>query len=572
MLDLKIINGTIVDGTGTPGRPGSIGVRDGRIVAVGEVTEEAAETLDIAGHIVAPGFIDPHTHYDAQLFWDPTASPSNLHGITTIMAGNCGFTLAPLAPGDADWLRAMMAKVEGMDIKALEQGLEWDWESFGDYLDRLRGNIAVNAGFLVGHSAIRRVVMGEAATGNEATPEQIESMKALLRASIEAGGMGFSTSLSFTHNDGSGQPIPSRWASREEVLELCRVAGEYPGTTLEYVGDGCLNGFEAEEIDLMTEMSLAAQRPVNWNVLTVDSHDPARYANQLGLGVKARARGGRVVSLTMPILVGMNMSFNTYCALNMLPDWSETLGLPVPERIEKLRDPEVRAFLDARAQSPEAGSFMRLVGWGLYRIGTTFSAENEGLSGRLVSDIAAERGVSNFDALLDVVIADDLRTVLWPGPTDDDEESWRMRAEAWTWPDVLIGGSDAGAHLDRMCGAPYTSMFLADAIRGQQLISMEEAVRLITDVPARLFGFTDRGVLAEGKLADIVVFDPKTVDAGEIELREDLPGNSKRLFSGAVGVPHVLVNGVFTVRDGAATDALPGLLFTPGVDTETVTP
>src|SRR5436190_16397095 len=211
MLDYVIRGGTVVDGTGAPGVVADVGIRDGRIVAVGKVTEEASHTVDATGLVVCPGFVDPHTHYDAQLFWDPAASPSNLHGVTSIFAGNCGFTIAPIDPVDADYLRRMMAKVEGMPLPALETGVPWSWRSFGDYLGALDGNVALNVGFMVGHCALRRNVMGADSIGNEATPEQLDRITALLHESLAAGGLGFSTTLSFTHSDGDGQPVASRW-------------------------------------------------------------------------------------------------------------------------------------------------------------------------------------------------------------------------------------------------------------------------------------------------------------------------------------------------------------------------
>jgi N-acyl-D-aspartate/D-glutamate deacylase len=569
-LDLALRGGTIVDGTGIPARRGDVGVREGRIVAVGEVGDDARETVDADGLIVAPGFVDPHTHYDAQLFWDPGASSSSLHGVTTVMAGNCGFTLAPLHARDADYTRQMMAKVEGMPLAALESGVPWGWEDFGEYLDRFEGRLGVNAGFLVGHCALRRYVMGERAVGHPATADEIAGMVARLHDAIAAGGLGFSTTLAFTHSDGDGQPVASRWASCDEVLALCAAVRDHEGTTLEYVTDGAMRGFTDDEVDLMAAMTLAGRRPLNWNVLTVDAMEPDRYRAQLAACETAATRGGKAVALTMPVLVEMNMSFGKYCALFMLPDWSAVMNLPVPERLAKLRDPAVRAHLAERAQAPEAGVFLRLTDWARYQIGDTYSAANEGLKGRVVGDVARERGQDPFDTLVDIVLADELRTVLWPLPTDDDPESWRMRAEAWEHPDVLIGGSDAGAHLDRMCGAPYTTGFLADCLRGRQLVSVERAVELMTRAPTRLFGLRDRGVIAEGARADLVCFDPETVATGDVSLVDDLPGGTARLFAPAVGMPHVFVNGSAIVRDGALTDARPGTVLRAGRDTETV--
>ncbi len=573
-MDLAIRNVTIVDGTGAPARLGDVGVADGRIAVVAEpgaagldgATTEVAAT----GLVLCPGFVDPHTHYDAQLLWDPTASPSSVHGVTTVIGGNCGFTLAPLAPGDGDYTRRMMAKVEGMPLAALEQGIDWNWETFGEYLARFDGNLAVNAGFLVGHCALRRRVMGTDAVGSQPTEEQLQAMRELLAESIRAGGLGFSTTRARTHSDGDGQPVASRWAEEPELLALAEVVSEHEGTTLEFASDGCLDGFDDEEVEFMIRFSKAGNRPLNWNVLTVDSHAPERYRNQLDAMDRAAAAGARVVALTMPVIVGMNMSFLNYCALNMMPDWGDILGLPVPERIEKLKDPETRRFMEDRAASPDAGVFARLTGWDTYVIGDTFSAENDGLTGRRVGDIAAERGTTPFDTLLDIVIADDLRTVLWPGATDADPESWELRRQAWQHPAVMLGGSDAGAHLDRMQGANYPTRFLADSLRGRKLTTLEDAVRMMTSVPSALFGLRDRGVIAEGAHADLVLFDPETIDSELLSMVEDLPGGTGRLYAGSVGVRSVYVGGVEVVRDSQPTDARPGSILRSGVDTDTV--
>jgi N-acyl-D-aspartate/D-glutamate deacylase len=570
MLDCVIKGANVIDGTGAPARRADIGIRSGRVVAVGTVTEDAAETIDASGLVATPGFVDPHTHYDAQLFWDAAASPSNLHGVTSMIAGNCGFTLAPLAPEDADYIRRMMAKVEGMPLPALETGVPWGWKTFGEYLSALDGRVGLNVGFLVGHCAVRRHVMGERAVGNEATPDELAAMTALMHESIEAGGLGFSTTLSFTHSDGDGRPVASRWATKEEVLALCATVADHEGTTLEYVTDGCLRGFSDEEVDMMAEMSLAGRRPLNWNVLTIDSREPERYRAQVEACEKAFERGGRAVALTMPILVEMNMSFRNYCALFMLPGWSEVMNLPIAERIEKLQDPEVRRWMNEKARSPEAGVFSRLSSWGRYMIGDTYSKANEGLKGQVVAQIAEAENRGTFDVLLDIVINDELKTVLWPLPSDSDLKSWQMRAEAWDHPHVMLGGSDAGAHLDRMCGAPYTTTFLADCIRGRQLISLERAVQLMTSVPAELFGLRDRGVLREGAYADIVLFDPDTVATGDVRLVDDLPGGTSRLYADAIGVSRVMVNGTTVVVDGVATGALPGTVLRSGRDTYTV--
>lgn len=571
MLDTLIRNGTVVDGTGAPGVRADVGIADGRVVSLGRSSEPAARTLDADGLVVAPGFIDPHTHYDAQLFWDPVASPSNLHGVTTVIGGNCGFTLAPLGARDADYVRRLMAKVEGMPLAALEHGIEWNWTTFGEYLDRLDGRIGVNAGFLVGHCALRRTVMGEGAVGGPATLEQTLDMVRLLDQCLAAGGLGFSSSQAFTHVDGDNNPVPSRFAAREETLALAAAVRRHPGTTLEFIIDGCLNQFQDSEIGLMIAMSLAANRPLNWNVMQVSALNRARHEHQLSAGTRAKAAGAKIVALTMPTLVGLKMSFLEHCALNSIPEWGPILALPVPERLRALQDPAVRERMREGGRRPEAGVFGALAKGERFQIGETFAPANRGFTGRKVAEIAAEIGRTPFDTLLDIVVADELRTALWPLPTDDDVDSWKLRVEVWRDERAMIGGSDAGAHLDRMCGSGYPTGFLGEVVRERQLLPLEEAVHMMTGAPAALFGLRDRGRIAPGACADLVLFDPATVGSGLIHTRADLPGGTERMFAEATGVARVLVNGRDIVVDGQPTGDLPGRVLRSGRDTDTVT-
>ncbi|OMC48619.1 amidohydrolase family protein [Mycobacterium sp. IS-1264] len=571
MLDLLIRDVEIVDGTGAPARHGDVGVSNGRIVAVGEVDDLAAKTVDAQGQTLAPGFVDLHTHYDAQLFWDPTASPSVQHGVTTVFGGNCGFTLAPAASDQHDYLTRMLARVEGMPLDALRTGLDWGWASFGDWLNRLEGGIAVNAGFLVGHSALRLAAMGDDALSGEATPEQIENMVAVLHDALAAGALGLSTSQSPTHNDGSGQPVPSRGASRDELVALAAGLRDHPGTTLEAIIAGCLSGFTDEDIALLTDMSKAADRPLNWNLLGVSAANPDGHERQLRAYEAAAQRGGRVVALTLPQAMKIRLSFLSGFVLDGLPGWRDTMHLPVPERLAALADPQVRRRLADGAASKEAGMLRGLAQWDRLIIVETFAPENADATGRSVGEVAAARSGEPFDTLLDIVIADELRTGLSPPLTGDDSADWRLRAEVWRHPGAVIGGSDAGAHLDMMCGAIYTTALLGRGVREHQVVTLEEAVRLITDVPARFYGLTERGRIAPGWHADLVMFDPATIDHGPERTRYDLPSGAPRLVADAHGITSVLVGGVEVCHDSAATGAMPGTVLRSGRDTQTVT-
>ena len=571
--DEIIKGGTVIDGTGTPGRLADIAIRDGKIVTIGKVDGDATIVTDATGRMVMPGVVDVHTHYDAQLLWDPGASPSANHGVTTIIAGNCGFTLAPLRPtaAEAEYLQEMMSRVEGMPLPALRT-IDWNWETFEQYLNQFENRISVNAGWMAGHCAIRRYVMGPESVGGEATPEQIEAMVAELRKAIEVGALGWSFTTSGSHSDGDGQPVPSRWASTEEMLAMATEVGKHEGTSLEGIVPGCLDRFADDEIELLATLSAAAKRVMNWNVLTIDSREPDRVGRQVEAFDRAKEIGGRVVALTMPVLVPMNMNFATFCGIWLLPEWENTLRCDIPERIARLQDPATRATLLTASKSEEAGIYRRLADWEDYVIGDTFAPENAGLSNRTVGEIAAERGTEPFDTLLDIVIADELQTILWPAPKDKDPESWRMRVEAWNDERVMIGGSDAGAHLYRMCGATFPTRFLGDMLNGRKLIPIERAVQLITQTPAQLFGLVDRGTLVEGSNADIVVFDPETIGSENAHMVADLPGGCSRLTADSYGIERVLVNGIAVIIDGQATGATPGTVLKSGKDTYTVLP
>ena len=419
--------------------------------------------------------------------------------------------------------------------------------------------------------------MGSSATGGRATPEQIERMVGMLRDGLAAGGLGFSSSQAHTHSDGDGNPVPSRHADTDELMALAAEVKDHPGTTLELIVPGCLGRLSEEEADLMAAMSLAGDRPLNWNVLGVTAADPTAHEHQLAVSTRAAQRGATVVALTLPHQMQIRLSFLSGFVLDGLPGWRDTFALPVAERIAALRDPAVRGRLAAGARSEEAGILRGLARWDRMVLAETFAPVNDGLSGLTVSSAAEHRGVglsggpdAAFDFLLDIVTADGLRTGLQPPTMSENPDDWKLRAEVWRDPRTVVGGSDAGAHLDMMCGAIYSTSLLGDGVRERGLLSLEEAVHQLTDVPARLYGLRDRGRIAEGWIADLTVFDPESVGHGPPRTRDDLPGGASRLYAEAMGVEHVIVNGVPLVQNGRLTGEVPGTLLRSGRDTETV--
>lgn len=386
MLDVLVANGLLVDGTGAAPRRADIGVRG--VVTIGEVGEPAGCVIDANGLVVAPGFVDIHTHYDAQAFWDSTLSPSPLHGVTTVIGGNCGFTIAPLSPEDSDYLMRMLARVEGMPLEALKAGAAWDWRTTGEFLDRLEGTLTPNAGFLVGHSALRRAVMHDEAAARAAEPDEMACKLALLRDGLQAGGLGFSSTWSRTHNDHEGRPVPSRHATREEMLALCSVVRESPGTTLEFIPG--VAPFDDDQFDLMAAMSRAADRPLNWNVLQVYSRNVDLVDHQLGGSDLAAERGGKVLALTLPDSFRTWLNFRSGFILDLLPGWDRLMALPEQEKLARLVDPTSRSEMNRLAQLAE-GPVRSIANWSAYRIE---ESTEPAVVGRTVGELATERGVS----------------------------------------------------------------------------------------------------------------------------------------------------------------------------------
>lgn len=573
MLDLVLRNGDVIDGTARPRFRADIGIRNGRIATIGRIDEPAREELDVSGHVVTPGFIDVHTHLDAQLLWDPYATPSCLHGFTTVIGGNCGFSITPLTDGSRDYVMGMLSRVEGMPLEALKEGPSWDWRSMADYLGRLEGRLGVNAGFLVGHSALRRAVMGEDATRKTARPEQVAQMVELYRTCLDAGGLGLSTSWAHTHNDHEANMVPSRYAADEELMRLCAVTAEYPGTFVEAGGQPPYT--DPTQVERFARMSAAANRPLNFGVIVITDDSADDEKPNLAVSDHARTVGGATFAQT--IITGSNywLSFGTGFIFDGIPGWERAMTVPRAERLAILRDPLQRQALKAAAEAYDRqdGFLARtnIVKWPEMRIVTTVAPRNQRFEGRLVGEIAAELQKDPFEALMDIVVDDALGTVVLPRPSGYGREAWAQRVQTIRDPRAIVAGSDAGAHMDFLAQFNQTSTMLEHAVRRHGLLPLEEAVHHFTDRVARLFGLRGRGRIAPSWQADLLVMNPDTIASGPVHLRADLPGGARRTYADAVGIRHVFVNGQAIVCDGATTGALPGRLLRSGRDTDTVT-
>lgn len=461
----------------------------------------------------------------------------------------------------------MLARVEGMPLESLQEGVPWDWSSFGEYLDRLEGKLAINAGFLVGHSAIRRVVMGERAVGHEATSDELAQMVDLLRVSCEEGGMGFSSSVSVAHNDGDNRPVPSRHASREEFIALARAIRDVAGTTLELAPDFEESGEEQHQ--LMTDLSLAANRPLNWNALFVSADMEEQIADQLSASDYARERGAEVVAMTVPQAGSFRINLHSGFVFEIFHGWPDFFRLPIAERMDRLRDPDYRKLLDTNARE-RSGAASQMARWERFSVCEAFSEANKRHEGRTLLEIGEMLGVSPFDALCEIALADGLRTQFLMEELGDGPADWQARGRVWTDDRAVVGASDAGAHLDMIDTFATSTQVLGNGVREYGVVSLEEGVRQLTDVPARLYGLKQRGRIELDWHADLVVFDADTVGCGPTHTRFDLPAGAGRLYAEAEGIEHVLVGGVEIMRDGKETGQRPGTVLRAGRDTETV--
>jgi N-acyl-D-aspartate/D-glutamate deacylase len=483
-----------------------------------------------------------------------------------VVAGNCGFTVAPVAPGDGDFIIQMLARVEGMPAEALREGLSWDWESFGEYLERLRQRVAVNYLAQVGHSSLRRYAMGDAAFERSATANEVGAMHRCLRQALQAGARGFTTSTSPTHHDSFGRPVPSRLAERNEFIALASALDDTPHPLIGISPGSKFVGINAEERSMMIEMAVVSGALVHWNPLVYSDAYPDLHTRTLELSAEARAAGGRVVGVYNPGPPGpTRVDLRSGFLFESLPHWKEVLRLSVDERCQAFTDPEVRRGL--RADFEDDTRMGHLTArlrkmWPVLTIATVSSPENEKYLGRTVGVIAAEEGSDPLDTMLDLAVRDRLDTVFM---NDDAAPSDPAANEAMLTlahhDDVVFGGSDAGAHLDFMSNEPLPSRALALRVREQGLLSLEEVVRGFTGRLAETFGLAGRGVLVPGAAADVCVFDLDQIGAEMPHMVDDLPARSVRFVTEPRGIYQTIVNGVVVSEEGHSTGALPGQLL-----------
>ncbi len=553
--DLLIKNGTVVDGTGLPGFQADIAVRDGRIERIGRVEGSAARTIDAEGKVVTPGFIDVHTHYDVQLDWDPVASPSMQHGVTTVLTGNCGFTLYPAKPEDVDWLAGMLTRVEGMSREAMAEGFKWAGGSFAEYWARLEGKLGLNVGGYVGHCAIRRMVMGDDASEREATAEEIDGMKQLLRESMEQGAVGFSTSQLDLHVGEDGRGVPSNHATPEEIIALCSVLSEFAHGVIEIIPRSHSEGHDESDRAMLMEMARVSGKAIELGPLSPAADHPMGWQNTIDFVREAREQGVRLHPQFSTQKLSLHLRLDDTFVFDEMPAWRNALVMSTADACEKLRDPAHRDLM-----RHEMATISRTAPVGLETLEVEYVRDeaNRPLVGKSVEELMAEGHEGDaLDVFLDVSLREDLN-VGWGTRMAEEARVFidHVVTNSIKEPLVMSGSSDGGAHLASFVGADYTTKLITDHVPG--ILSLEEAIWRLTGMPAAVHGLVDRGTLRVGAKADVTIFDPERLEAGQHFVAADFPGSTERWYVDATGYDAVIVNGVTVMEQGKHTGALPG--------------
>lgn len=554
-VDLVLRNGRIVDGSGLPSYIGDVAIQDGKVTEIGAVTESARRVIDCSDRVVAPGFIDPHTHYDAQLLWDPAATSSCFHGVTSLVMGNCSLTLHPCKEADRDALISSLARVEAIPRAALEEALQWEWTSTGEYLDRLGQGLGVNVAAHIGHSALRQFVMGEAATERAASPDEIAAMREALRQSLLEGAIGFSVNQNPMHIRDDNRPIPSRLGTHQELLALASVLRELNAGVIQ-ISRGPIDMEPEGQVAILErykEIALTAGRPLTWNSIIHRWPRPDAWREVLDHSGVIAAEGVPMYGLGHAQPINQRFTLKNAQMFDGMPNWDTVIQAPVEQRADLFRDPAVRERLRADLTDPTPRLFSKR--WDTVHLNTAAAETNRHWEGQTVQQIADQLGKDPLDTFLDLALAEDLDTEFMGNLTNGDLDA---AAEILRRPYVMIGASDAGAHTTFDAGYGYCTAVLGHWVRERGILTLEQAVSRLTLQPARFFGFDDRGLLRPGMAGDVVVFDPATVRPGQRERAYDYPAGQWRWIQPAVGVSHTIVNGQILVEDGRLTEVRSG--------------
>ncbi len=547
--DLVIRGGRVVDGSGLPSYVADVGVKEGKVVEVGKLRDGAVKTIDANGLAVSPGFIDHHTHLDAQLLWDPYGTCEPQHGVTSVVMGNCGLTLAPVKKGDEDALVKSFVRVEAMPRIALEQGVKWNWHSYAEYLDNFEGKVGINVGGLVGHIALRHNAMGEEAVERKATGAEVQKMRGLVLEAMEGGALGISTNRNDRHMREDGKPVASRLADDEEFFALCDVLADRNAGVIETI----LGRNKLEHFKWYHELAKRTQRPVLWQSLQHRWAEPNLWREQLAAVEPIFQAGYQAYGLSHTVPLARHFTLKDCQIFDEFPTWKNLMFLPVEVRKQAFADADTRRKLQAELSDSRPTNFHKR--WDIPKVEKVFKPEHQPYVGKTIAELGALRNQAPLDAFLDLALSEDLETIFWNANNGGD---WDAMGEILRSPYVLIGTSDAGAHVLFGADFGYGTILLGLWVRERQVMSLEQAIHKLTFHPASILGLQGRGLLRPGYAADITIFDPKTVHAHEPEWANDFPANSKRMVQRSIGVHYTIVNGRVIHEEGRMTGDLPG--------------
>lgn len=555
--DMVIKNGTVVDGTGAPRFRADVAVADGQIAEVGTVTDSAARVIDASDLIVAPGFVDPHTHYDAQICWDPLITSSSWHGVTSLVMGNCGVGLAPCKPESHEIAAWDLVNVEAIPFDVLGKGVTWDWQTFPEYMDAAaRRGSGINIGFMAALTPFRHFVMGEESMDRAATSEETARIKALIKEAVAAGAFGFSTTNVAQHIGYQGRPIACRQASRDELTAYCNALRELDKGVIELALTNNVSIVDESEHALLDMLLAESGRPVTWLALLNRDDQPDATLNTLR-AMEPLFRRGAVPQVTCrPLIIQIDLR-KPFIFAN-LPCWKPAFDQPVEQQQAFYRDANFRAAFRKEMERPKVftGKWERAI---VHEAGRP---DMQALIGKSVAEIAERRGKDGLDTFLDLCIEDDLQLQYTYELFNADED---RIPELITHDQTMVGLSDGGAHVDMLCDAGYCTYLIGTWVRDRQAMTLEHAVKRITSEPAAFYGMTTRGTIAPGLAADFAIFDYDTIgSARRGEMRSDLPGGGRRLVMPAQGVQYTIVNGEVLFEDGTHTGAMPGQVLRSG--------